>query len=493
MTSSARRSAKSAATRRSSPDQVTPAKTASTMENVTKTRTAPARPSSSSVTRPPSTQASAASKKPAEKTAVPPRTTKVASPAKKATAKKTATKVTAAAKKVPAKKAPAKKAPAKKAPAKKTATKVTAAKKVPAKKVPAKKTSSVAKKATAKKPAEKVAVPSRAAAAAKRAADRALPPIPSTAAPVVVKKTTPTPKAAAPDAPTPLTSDQWNDKNRELFNERIRIAAEVEKLEAIIPEERTPKIRQQLKRMRYQHEAITYKIFDANKGLMLRYVRRFTQNASQEDIRDFEAAATVGLMRAITTYDPSKGRFAQWAFKPMQREVLRAVHSADHQNMNPGDFERRPDVLRALRKLQDGDESARPSMEAVAAEAGVTVEQAKRVLQAPRLDSIYTPVGDGTTTVGELLADETDVLEDNVITRMGIMDLQSYGLAELDPRELFVIIRRQGLDCEPKQRLNAIGTTLGLSREAVRQIEARARGKLAHPVVLRKLARQGRD
>jgi RNA polymerase primary sigma factor/RNA polymerase nonessential primary-like sigma factor len=402
---------------------------------------------------------------------------------KKTTVTKKAPAKTIAPKKVAAKKVPAKKVPAKKAaPAKKIAVKKTPAK-APAKKV-------AAKKATAKKTAAKKA-PSKALATTT--------PPRATAKAITPKKNLPAPGKSSTDvqdeviARVPLSGDQWNDKNRELFLERIRIADELALLEAVVPEERTLRMRQKIARLRQEHNDITYKIYYDNYGLLRNYVRKFSQNASREDIADFEGAATVGLMRAITSYDPSKGRFAQWAFKPMQREVLRAVHSADHPNMNAGDFEKRPDILRAMRQLQNGDESARPSMEAIAAEAGVTVDQTKRVLQAPHLESIYTPMGDGTTTLGEMLSDETESLEDNVITRLGIKDLENFGLKELDPRELFVIIRRQGLDCEPKQRLNSIGATLGLSREAVRQIESRARGKLAHPVILRKLARQGRD
>jgi RNA polymerase primary sigma factor/RNA polymerase nonessential primary-like sigma factor len=290
-----------------------------------------------------------------------------------------------------------------------------------------------------------------------------------------------------------LSSDQWDDKNRALFAELQEIAAEIEVNEKVPVTERSALQRQRILRLQARHKDVVYKIYYENYGLAHKYVRRFTKNASREDIDDFEAAATVGLIRAITTYDPARGRFAQWAFKPMQREVLRAVHSADHPNMNSGDFERRPDILRAMHHLQNGDESVHPTMEAIAKEAGVTVEQAKRVLQAPRLESIYKPVGDGTATLGDMIVDESDNLEDNVITRMGIKDLQNYGLSELDPRELFVISRRQGLDCEPKQRLNSIGAHLNLSREAVRQIEGRARGKLAHPILLRKLLRDGRS
>jgi DNA-directed RNA polymerase sigma subunit (sigma70/sigma32) len=76
---------------------------------------------------------------------------------------------------------------------------------------------------------------------------------------------------------------------------------------------------------------------------------------------------------------------------------------------------------------------------------------------------------------------------------MTLSALKTYGLAALDPRELYVLVRRFGLDGEPEDKLADIGDTLGLSREAVRQIEAKAIAKIQHPMVLRKIQRHGRS
>ena len=75
---------------------------------------------------------------------------------------------------------------------------------------------------------------------------------------------------------------------------------------------------------------------------------------------------------------------------------------------------------------------------------------------------------------------------------MTLSALKTFGLAALDARELYVIVRRFGLDGEPEDKLADIGETLALSREAVRQIEAKAIAKIQHPLVLRKIHRQGR-
>lgn len=288
------------------------------------------------------------------------------------------------------------------------------------------------------------------------------------------------------------TSAEYNTKNQELFEKRKQLRCAIDELEQGSPTD--PEDLDELERMRRRLGDIDTAIIELNYGLVLNYVRKFTSTTSREDSRDFEGAAVLGLMRAISTYDPTRGsKFSTWAYKPIQRECLKAVRDADFKQLNPGDFEKRPDILRAYRALQDGDESVQPDAAAIAQLAQTSIDTVKRVLNAPEIASLARPVGDdGKTYLSDLLEDADARVEDQVISAQEITDLERFGLACLDERELFVISRRFGLDGEPAQRLSAIGTILGLSREAVRQIEAKGLSKLNHPVIRRKLVRHGR-
>ena len=170
------------------------------------------------------------------------------------------------------------------------------------------------------------------------------------------------------------------------------------------------------------------------------------------------------------------------------------MRGADHQNVSLGDFERRPDILRAYRQLQGDDMEHQPSFHEVAGVVGATVDQVRRVIAPPRIESVHNPVGDsGDLTLGDTIECKSPGPESTVMASMTLSALKTYGLAALDPRELFVVVRRFGLDGEPEDKLADIGNVLGLSREAIRQIEAKAIAKIQHPLVLRRIQRHGKD
>jgi RNA polymerase primary sigma factor/RNA polymerase nonessential primary-like sigma factor len=279
------------------------------------------------------------------------------------------------------------------------------------------------------------------------------------------------------------TTPEFRDQNSELFRRRRELRAELASAEA---DEATSGRR--LRMLRRSLDDVTTNIVSYNMGLVRSYTRRFGGAASADHRAEFEAAGVLGLMRAIDSYDADSGSFGQWAFKPIQREVLRSVRDVDHQNLNMGDFEKRPAILRAYRQLAGVDQSYQPSYEEVAEAAEVTVGQVRRVLGAPQLTSVHQRVGDDhDTELGDTIESDDVDTDVQVITKQILAGIEQFGFRALDQRELFVIVRRFGLDGEPAEKLSDLGDTLGLSREAVRQIEAKALAKLQHPIMVRRL------
>jgi RNA polymerase sigma factor (sigma-70 family) len=268
----------------------------------------------------------------------------------------------------------------------------------------------------------------------------------------------------------------------QLFTRRKALQRELARVEAADPVD--PR---QLRHLRRRLDEATVRIVAANLGLVRSYTSRFTNLASGPDREEFEAAGLVGLMRAVDTYDPSSGSFGQWAFKPIQREVLRAVRDVDHPNLTFGDFEKRPAILRAFRQLCGVDGRRVPSDAEVAGLAGVSVSQVGRVLAPPCLQSLSLAHPSGESVADRVASDEPRV-DARVVSLLTMRALEGVGRRVLDRREVYVIVRRFGLSDAPAERLAEIGAALGLTGESVRQIEARALAKLRHPLVLRKLA-----
>lgn len=288
------------------------------------------------------------------------------------------------------------------------------------------------------------------------------------------------------DRGTRRSTDEFRTVNDELFARRMQLMEELAELRARAAHGDPDVLLETVsRRTERELEDVTEEIMNVNFGLVRRYVGRFTSR-SGEHAEDFESAGKVGLLWAISSYDPARGPFANWAFKPIQREVLRAVRDADHPNLNLGDFEKRPDILAAERAcLEEAGTDGQVSYADIAGRAGVTEAQVRRVLDPPRLDSLHAPggyQGEDEAPLEERLVDPSASIEDEVLRRFDLRAVGSRGLPSLDSRERYVLARRFGLDGKPQQSLRVIGERLGLSREGVRQIQEKALAKLAGPI-----------
>jgi RNA polymerase primary sigma factor/RNA polymerase nonessential primary-like sigma factor len=289
-----------------------------------------------------------------------------------------------------------------------------------------------------------------------------------------------------PDGAVEPSGDGFRTRNGELFARRRELQELIGALRATVDAECGDMTAEQgLRRAEREFDDLTYEIMITNYGLVRRYVATFTTK-SQEHAEDFESAGKVGLLWAISSYDPDRGPFGSWAFKPIQREVLRAVRDADHPNLNPSDFEKRPVILAAERAyLEEHGPDTPVDHAAISERAGVTEAQVRRVLNAPRLDSLQAPVrgaDDEPIPWEDRLPDPSPSIEDQVLLRSLVQIVNDHSVLSLDDRERYVLTRRFGLDGEPGQSLRVIGEHLGLSREGARQIQQKALAKLHEPI-----------
>jgi RNA polymerase sigma factor (sigma-70 family) len=273
----------------------------------------------------------------------------------------------------------------------------------------------------------------------------------------------------------------YDSRNRELFDRRASLLADI----AGAPDSAAGRVR--ARRARRELRDVETELVESNMGLVWNYVNRFRSRTSPELTAEYERAGAAGLWKAISTYDPTLGTFSSWAYRPIKREVTRCVRLMEHPNMNYGDFEARPKVLGAVERL-GGARAA--TVEAVSADSGVSSGIVERVMTPVRSCSLSAPIaGSDDATIADTIEDPDSDPAVLAARSASVASLEEWALPALDARELAVVVRHYGLDGSEPETLSSIGKSLGISREAARQIESRAKAKILHPITLAKLQR----
>ena len=216
------------------------------------------------------------------------------------------------------------------------------------------------------------------------------------------------------------------------------------------------------------------RLIEANLRLVMSITRNYTK--AGVPLLDLIQEGNLGLMRAVEKFDWKMGyklsTYATWwirqavtrALANQGRTIRLPVHVADQVRQ----------VMRARRILSQ-KLNREPVPRELAKESGFTEAKVRDLLELIEDPiSLETPIGDGESIYGDLVEDENaDLPEETTADAMRSRELAN-ALARLNPRMRLVISRRFGLDGQAPQTLEQVGSELGVTRERVRQLEAKA-------------------
>ena len=219
-------------------------------------------------------------------------------------------------------------------------------------------------------------------------------------------------------------------------------------------------------------------LINSNLRLVIKFARRYQGHGLS--LQDLVQEAMLGLIRASEKFDWRRGyKFSPYAVLWIKQSIQRGLDNSGRPVRIPAHVAQRERTVNRVEGELRAKLDREPSDEEVATAAKLPVDQVMAVRDLTRVtSSLDAPVGDGDTSLGELRAESTEDIEDDLIERQQEEAVES-ALATLSEQERRVIQLRFGTGGRPALSVRDAARELGVTQKAARELEARALERLA--------------